>query len=107
MTNTEYSSIISNTDPVRLINGKFVDVIHGYYFDENTEVVIQNGIIESIGSPTEQKLKTVCTINLQRKTVIPGLINAHTHIQMVEPSIIYSFKILNTVKKYQDQQIDK
>jgi imidazolonepropionase-like amidohydrolase len=103
----KYSPIISKTNSVRLINGKFVDVIHGCYFDENTEVVIQNGRIESIGRPTEQKLKTVCTIDLQGKTVIPGLINAHTHIQMVAPSIIYSFKMLDTVKKYQDQQIEK
>lgn len=90
----EYNSIVSKTNLGRLINGKFVDVIHGCYFDENTEIVIQNGRIASIGRPNEQKLKTDCTINLQGKTVIPGLINTHTHIQMVAPSIIYSFKML-------------
>jgi Imidazolonepropionase and related amidohydrolases len=100
-------SIFQKAEPVRLTNGKFVDVIHGCYFEKDTEIIIQNGKILSIGNREEQAVKTSGTINLQGKTVIPGLINAHTHIQMVAPSIIYSFKMLNAVKKYQDAQIEK
>jgi imidazolonepropionase-like amidohydrolase len=91
---------------VGLSNGKFVDVMRGRYLDEDTKVVIQGGRIVSIGSRTALDMETDYTIDLQGKTVIPGLINAHTHIQMVAPSIIYSFKMLDIVKKYQDQQIE-
>lgn len=107
MTNVESSEKVSKSERVGLINGKFVDVISGRYFGEDTEVVIQDGRIAAIGSKTLSDIKSNYTIDLQGKTVIPGLINAHTHIQMVAPSIIYSFKVLDTVKKYQDLQIEK
>ncbi len=93
---------------VRLTNGRFVDVTNGCYFSKGLDVVIRDSKIVSLVNPLQrEQARADSEIDLMGKTVIPGIINTHTHIQMVVPSLIYSFKMLNLVKKYQDKQIEK
>ncbi len=65
---------------IKLVNGHFADVLHGQYFPSGTSLVIQNGKIRSVGFPDEP---AEVVIDLQGKTVIPGLFNTHCHIQLI------------------------
>lgn len=68
---------------VELTNGKFFDVINGNYFESGTRVFITNGKIQSV-TETERvnsndHRKADFSINLQGRTVLPGLFNTHCH----------------------------
>ena len=73
-----------NQARVELVNGRIVDVVNGRYFDAGTSVILQGGKIESIpglpGKPTG--IKPDYRIDLQGKTVLPGLFNTHCHLSL-------------------------
>lgn len=94
---------------VELTNGKFVDVINGCFFGQSTRVLIQNGKIFSMpGLENQTNAATPdFTIDLNGKTVLPGLFNVHCHIQMINPTLFSDLKTMNARKKYRDQQIRK
>lgn len=48
-------------------------------------VLIRDGVIERIGSASEPVPEGAETLDLEGRTLIPGLINAHIHVQGFEP----------------------
>jgi len=60
---------------VCLRGGRVIDPLHG--IDRVTDVVIANGVIESVGDCTEPGISK---IDLRGKLVVPGMIDMHAHI---------------------------
>jgi imidazolonepropionase-like amidohydrolase len=76
---------INPQDPVKLVNARIVDVENGCYYPPQVSLVIQNGKIAAMpGLPGEpQEAPGAVVIDLQGKTVIPGLFNTHCHLTFV------------------------
>lgn len=64
-------------DPLALTNASLINVRNGQVL-RGTTIVLRNGIIESVG--TAAVPAGVRSIDLKGKYVLPGLIDAHTHI---------------------------
>jgi imidazolonepropionase-like amidohydrolase len=94
---------------VELKNGRILDVVNGRYFDAGTRVILQGGKIESmpghLGKPTD--VKPDFTINLQGKTVMPGLYNTHCHLMSVGPTMLSSLREQGLIKRHRAQQLEK
>jgi imidazolonepropionase-like amidohydrolase len=67
-----------------------VVLIHGFLIDGNgedpladTTVVVENGVIREVGTKTVS-LKNATTIDLNGKTLMPGLTDAHVHVGNIE-----------------------
>ena len=94
---------------IELKNGRFADVISGEFYDSTTSLMIKGGEIVAIpgnkGEATE--ITPDFTIDLQGKTVLPGLFNVHCHIQMINPTVFSDLKTVKARKRYHDQQVDK
>jgi imidazolonepropionase-like amidohydrolase len=90
-----------NQARVELKNGRFLDVINGRYFDVGTSVILKEGKIESMpglpGEPTS--IKPDFTIDLQGKTVMPGLYNTHIHIPAIQPVMLAGLRDQKRIKK--------
>jgi len=69
------------TAPARTVvrAGKFLDVRTGKMLT-NRAIVVEDGKIISVGSDTDALPEGAKVIDLSDKTVLPGLIDAHTHI---------------------------
>ena len=69
------------TAPARTVvrAGKFLDVRTGKMLT-NRAIVVEDGKIISVGSDTDAPPEGAKVIDLSDKTVLPGLIDAHTHI---------------------------
>ena len=78
----------STHDLVKLVNARFVDVENGCYFPHLTSLVIQNGkIIAMPGLAGESDYPAVdAEIDLHGLTVIPALLNTHSHLQFLPRS---------------------
>ncbi len=80
------NATLSPDTRVKLVNARFANVVSGKYFPAATSLVLQNGKIiampGSLGDP-EDFLADVL-IDLQGKTIIPGLFNTHCHLQFLE-----------------------
>jgi imidazolonepropionase-like amidohydrolase len=75
-------SLIGHKDRVRLTNARIVDVEGGSYADRGTTLIIEGGRIAAmpaVGSSTPADVE----IDLQGKTLIPGLFNTHCHLQFI------------------------
>ncbi len=104
-----------NDDPlggdtrVEIHNGRFVDVIHGRFYDPATRVVIRDGAIESMPGQGRAAVQGApdYSIDLQGKTVLPGLFNVHCHIQMIHPTLFSDIKALRAAKAHHDRQVEK
>ena len=94
---------------VELTNARVVDVLNGCFFDQNVSVLIKNGeIISMPGLENEtSEIQTDFFIDLQGKTMLPGLFNVHCHIQMINPTLFSDFKTIKARKKYHDLQVEK
>lgn len=94
---------------VKLENGRFIDVLNGCYFDRNVSVILEDGKIKFMpGLPGEPvDVRPDFTIDLKGKTVIPGLFNTHSHIQMVTPALLLNIRDIGRIKEYKEQQIAK
>jgi imidazolonepropionase-like amidohydrolase len=91
---------------VELVNGRILDVVNGRYHDAGTRVILQGGAIESMpgltGEPTA--VKADFSIDLQGKTVLPGLFNAHCHLLQSEPTMVMGLSDMRRIKRYREQQ---
>ena len=91
---------------VELKNGRILDVINGRYFDARTSVILQDGVIESMpGLAGEPRTPVDFTIDLQGKTVLPGLYNTHLHLSMAGATTMASgLSDMRRSNKYGEQQ---
>jgi imidazolonepropionase-like amidohydrolase len=91
---------------VELKNCRILDVVHGRYFDAGTSVILHDGKIESMpgfaGEPTD--ITPDFTIDLQGKTMLPGLFNTHSHLLQYEPTMIVGPSDMRQIKRYGEQQ---
>ena len=91
---------------VELVNGRIVDVVNGRYYDAGTSVILQDGKIASMpglaGEPTD--VTSDFTIDLQGKTVLPGLFNTHCHLLQFEPTMVPGLSDMRRLKRYREQQ---
>ncbi len=58
----------------------------GNSFDEHMSIKIENGVIKEISKNID--IKNAQLLNLQNKTLIPGLIDAHVHLKSIPGSMI-------------------
>ncbi len=91
---------------VELVNGRIVDVVNGRYHDARTRVILQGGKIESMpgltGEPTD--VTSDFTIDLQGKTVFPGLFNTHCHLLGAGATMVPGLSDMRRSKRYGEQQ---
>ncbi|MCP4749476.1 MAG: amidohydrolase family protein [Proteobacteria bacterium] len=94
---------------VELKNGRFVDVANGRFYDQGVSVIIKDGkIVAMPGLEGESaEMKPDVSIDLQGKTVLPGLFNVHCHIQMVNPTVFSDLKTVKARKAHHDRQVEK
>lgn len=113
MGNRPEINFVKNDQPgrnavVELANGRFVDVMNGCFFDPHVTVLIRNDkIISMPGLENEPAITPDFSIDLNGKTVIPGLFNVHCHTQLINPTLFSDFKTVAARKHYHDQQVRK
>jgi imidazolonepropionase-like amidohydrolase len=98
-----------NDDLVELKNGRLVDVVNGRFFEPGRRLLIQNGrIVAMPGAASEFNADTAdFTVDLQGKTVLPGLFNVHCHLQMINPTVLADWKTIKARKRLHDRQVEK
>ncbi|MFC1848198.1 amidohydrolase family protein [Chloroflexota bacterium] len=91
---------------VELRNGRFVDVVNGTYHGPEVSLIVEGGKIQSMpGLPGEPgDIRPDFTIDLQGKTILPGLFNTHCHINVAATTIVPSFRDIRLNKRYADRQ---
>jgi imidazolonepropionase-like amidohydrolase len=84
--------------PVALHAGHVLDVKSGKMLSDQT-LIIENGKIVSAGASSEAKIPSDATrIDLPNATVLPGLIDAHTHLTM-DPKFGYETLALSVPRQ--------
>ena len=75
---------MKNDMPIRLTNGLIVTMDDEYKIYDPGELVIQGDSILAIGEAGSLggKFPEAETLDISGKVVVPGLINAHTHVPM-------------------------
>jgi imidazolonepropionase-like amidohydrolase len=93
---------------VELKNGKIVDVINGKYFNENVKLVVKGGRIEAMpgGEGQSADITADFVIDLQGKTVMPGLFNTHCHTTLTMPSLLPDIMDVRGFNAHAEKQIE-
>lgn len=63
-----------------LTNARIIDPFGKTEYIENGYILIEDGTIVKIGTGSVPEMTVDTTIDLQEKTILPGMINAHTHL---------------------------
>jgi imidazolonepropionase-like amidohydrolase len=108
------TNFVDNYEPgddalVELKNGRFVDAINGRYFAPETRVIIQGKKVKAMpGMPGEPTgIKPDFTIDLQGKSVFPGIFNTHCHASYTTTTVSPEIKDVRLGNKYHQQQLAK
>jgi imidazolonepropionase-like amidohydrolase len=114
MVETSKTNFVKQYEPgnqawVELKNGRILDVVNGRYYDEGTRVILRNGKIESMPGLSDEQtaVKPDFSIDLQGKTILPGLFNTHCHLLTVATSMMPSLSETWRTKRYREQQLAK
>lgn len=91
------ASACGQQGPLLIKTGKVLDVRKGAYI-ENASILIEGDRIKSVGSVTAPPGARI--IDLSRATVLPGLIDCHTHLMMRESGAPDGY-LLSLAKKSQ------
>jgi imidazolonepropionase-like amidohydrolase len=98
-----------NQARVELKNGRILDVVNSRYYDAGTSIILQGGKIESIpglaGEPTN--ITSDFSIDLQGKTVLPGLFNTHCHLSTPGVTTVPGLSDVRRIKRHREQQLAK
>jgi len=90
---------------VELKNCRILDVITGRYFNDGTSIILQGGKIEAMpGLMGDDRAPVDFTIDMQGKTVIPGLFNTHCHLLQFEPTFVPGLADMRRISRYKEQQ---
>lgn len=94
---------------VVLENGRFLDVIGGAYLDPGTRLLIEAGRIRSLYGSSSQPgdPRPDFTVDLGGRAVLPGLFNAHCHLDMAVPTMVPSVREFRVMKRHHQQQVAK
>jgi len=111
MVETKKTNFVTRYEPgkqarVELKNGHILDVVNGCYFDAGTSLILQGGVIEAMPGLSDEStdFKPDFTIDLQGKTVLPGLFNTHCHLLQFEPTFVPSLADMRRISRYKEQQ---
>ncbi|HSF80149.1 MAG TPA: amidohydrolase family protein [Anaerolineales bacterium] len=93
-------------DRVELKNCRILDVVNGRYFETGTSVILHDGKIDSMPAITGEPaaVRPDFMIDLQGKTVLPGLFNTHCHLMQFEPTFAPDLSDMRRTKRYEQQQ---
>ncbi len=94
---------------VELKNGRILDVVNGHYLEAGTSIILKDKKIEAMPGPSGKSTGADpdFTIDLQGKSVLPGLFNTHMHGPESSPAQFPGFRDRRLVKKYEEEQILK
>jgi imidazolonepropionase-like amidohydrolase len=88
-------------------NASFACVEKGAYFPKGTSVLVKDGKVESLLAPGEQAPADAKVVDLGGRSVIPGLVNPHVHLQMKLPTIVPARADMKKVKEFGRAQLEK
>ena len=78
------TGVMGQTHPVAVHAAHLLEVKSGKTYDDQT-IVIEAGKIVSVGATADRKVPAgAVRIDLPNATVLPGLIDAHTHLTLSE-----------------------
>lgn len=93
---------------LELTNARITDVKLGRYFDPGVRLVLQHGKIAAMpGLPDQPEIHPDFSLDLGGRTVIPGLTNTHSHLQLNYPTLLAGLGDLGPAQKYGPQQVEK
>jgi imidazolonepropionase-like amidohydrolase len=94
---------------VELRNGRFLDVEGGTYLGPGVSLVLRGSRIESMPGHSGQPAgpQPHYTVDLQGKTIMPGLFNTHCHVNMNTTSMAPDLRDIRLGKRYAEQQKEK
>lgn len=85
---------------IELTNGRLLDCISDSPF-EDTNIIIEDGLIKDICKGKRQHSADVLMINCEGKTVMPGLIDAHSHYAITTVDmggVLFEFPFFTALK---------
>jgi imidazolonepropionase-like amidohydrolase len=99
--------MVNSHDLVEIIHARIVDVEMGCYYPPQVSLVIQGGKIVAMpgleGEPPS--VHADATIDLQGKTLIPGLFNTHCHLQFLPKGEIGSRQLAKNLSDCLDRGV--
>ncbi|MFA6035260.1 MAG: amidohydrolase family protein, partial [Myxococcota bacterium] len=94
-------------EKVVLVNGRFVDVVRGKLLPDGSSVILADGKIKAVLAEGEPLPEDARKVDLGGRSVFPGLINPHVHVQLKLPTLLAGRSDLKLAQKLGRAQIDR